>query len=174
LGTAVAFGRTGFEVYATTRHPERAPELAAMARSEKLPIKIRAIDVDEDRSVNEAVEKILNETGRIDALVNNAGIHASGAVEEFRWPISAALWRRTISACCAVCKQFCPGCAGGGTAISSTYHRSEAGLRACRKGLIRVDPGSTSVTRIPKGFTSGASTSVIASNADFDAGDADL
>jgi NAD(P)-dependent dehydrogenase (short-subunit alcohol dehydrogenase family) len=82
LGTAVAFGRAGFEVYATMRNPERAPELAATAQSERLPIKIRAMDVDDDRSVSDAVAKILAEAGRIDALVNNAGIHTSGAVEE--------------------------------------------------------------------------------------------
>jgi NAD(P)-dependent dehydrogenase (short-subunit alcohol dehydrogenase family) len=82
LGTAVAFGRAGFEIYATMRNPERAPELAAVVRSERLPIKIRAMDVDDDRSVSDAIAKILAEAGRIDALVNNAGIHASGAVEE--------------------------------------------------------------------------------------------
>jgi NAD(P)-dependent dehydrogenase (short-subunit alcohol dehydrogenase family) len=82
LATAVEFGRAGYEVYATMRQPDRAPELAEVAKSEKLPIKIRAMDVDDDRSVSDAIGKILAEAGQIDVLVNNAGIHASGAVEE--------------------------------------------------------------------------------------------
>jgi NAD(P)-dependent dehydrogenase (short-subunit alcohol dehydrogenase family) len=64
LGTAVAFGRAGHEVYATMRNPERAPELAATARSEKLPIKILTMDVDDDRSVSDGIAKVLGEAGR--------------------------------------------------------------------------------------------------------------
>jgi NAD(P)-dependent dehydrogenase (short-subunit alcohol dehydrogenase family) len=82
LGTAVALGRAGYKVYGTMRHPERAPELAAIARSEKLPIEILAMDVDDDRSVSNTIAKVLTEAGRIDALINNAGIHTSGAIEE--------------------------------------------------------------------------------------------
>jgi len=82
LATAVAFSRAGYETYATMRRPEVSPELAGVARSEKLPIKILTMDVDDDRSVSSAFQKILAEAGRIDVLVNNAGIHAQGATEE--------------------------------------------------------------------------------------------
>lgn len=64
------------------RNPQAAPELSAIARAEKLPIKIVAMDVDDDQSVGGTIAKILAEAGRIDALINNAGIHTSGAIEE--------------------------------------------------------------------------------------------
>ncbi len=82
LATAVAFARAGHKVYATMRNPSRAPELGHRAASEELPITIAAMDVDSDESVTAGIDRIVNEAGAIDVLVNNAGIERSGSVEE--------------------------------------------------------------------------------------------
>lgn len=82
LATAVAFGRVGYDVYATMRNPDRAPELASIAAKERLPIRVRPMDVDSDASVAKAIAGVLSDGGRIDVLVNNAGIPIHGAVEE--------------------------------------------------------------------------------------------
>jgi len=78
----VAFARAGHKVYATMRNPTGAPELGQRAGSEELPITVAAMDVDSDESVNAGIERIVNDGGAIDVLVNNAGIERSGSVEE--------------------------------------------------------------------------------------------
>jgi NAD(P)-dependent dehydrogenase (short-subunit alcohol dehydrogenase family) len=82
LAAALALGRAGHKVYATMRNPQKAPELAQTAAKESLPVTVTAMDVDSDASVRGAFERIRNEGGVIDVLVNNAGIERAGAIEE--------------------------------------------------------------------------------------------
>ena len=60
---ALAFGRAGHEVHATMRNPSHAPELAAAAAREKLPITISTMDVDSDQSVSHAIAAIRRDHG---------------------------------------------------------------------------------------------------------------
>jgi NAD(P)-dependent dehydrogenase (short-subunit alcohol dehydrogenase family) len=88
LATAATLARAGHTVYATMRDPEKGgAELRAIVEREHLPVRIAALDVDSDESVRNAFAKILAEAGRIDVLVNNAGISVLSAVEET--PIAA-------------------------------------------------------------------------------------
>lgn len=82
LATALELGRAGHTVYATMRNPNRSPQLGETVSREKLPVKVMVMDVDSDSSVAESVRSIHAEGGRIDALVNNAGIGTFGSVEE--------------------------------------------------------------------------------------------
>ena len=88
LATAATLARAGHTVYATMRNPKTgSEELRAIAEREHLPLRIAALDVDSDESVRAAFASILSEAGRIDVLVNNAGISVLRAVEET--PIAA-------------------------------------------------------------------------------------
>ena len=73
--TAARLARTGWSVYATARKPETLSDLAAAG------CRTLALDVTSEGSMSAAVDTVLNESGRIDALVNNAGYSQSGAVE---------------------------------------------------------------------------------------------
>jgi len=83
LATAVTLARAGHTVYATMRNPKTGgEELRTIAEREHLPLHIAALDVDSDESVRNAFAKVLAEGGRVDVLVNNAGISGIGPVEE--------------------------------------------------------------------------------------------
>lgn len=73
--TAERLAKGGWTVYASARKPETLEGLKAKG-CHTLPL-----DVTSEESMTAAVKAILDETGRIDALVNNAGYSQSGAAE---------------------------------------------------------------------------------------------
>jgi NAD(P)-dependent dehydrogenase (short-subunit alcohol dehydrogenase family) len=81
FATAVSLARAGHDVFASMRNPTRAPELHALAAKENLPITVLTLDVDSDASVAGAVRSVIDARGRIDALVNNAGIGLMASIE---------------------------------------------------------------------------------------------
>src|SRR6058998_116150 len=71
---ARALAAAGFTVYGTSRKAVAGEELGGVVF---LPL-----DVTDDDSVAGAVREVLDRSGRVDVLVNNAGIGIAGAAEE--------------------------------------------------------------------------------------------
>ena len=89
LATAVHFARLGHEVHAGVRDPAGATELSGAAASVGLrPVRL---DVDDDASVARATAEVLERSGRVDVLVNNAGIGGGGPIGDV--PVD---WVRTL------------------------------------------------------------------------------
>jgi NAD(P)-dependent dehydrogenase (short-subunit alcohol dehydrogenase family) len=82
LATAVSLARRGHKVIATMRNLEGATELQKIISTEQLPITVADLDVNDDASVERSIGRALAENGRIDVLVNNAGVGLGGSVEE--------------------------------------------------------------------------------------------
>lgn len=83
--TAEALAQAGHTVYASMRdiagrNAKNAAELAGIEGSDIRPVEL---DVQSDSSANEAVAKIIAESGRIDVLVHNAGHMMFGPAESF-------------------------------------------------------------------------------------------
>ncbi|WP_322410017.1 oxidoreductase [Microbacterium invictum] len=74
--TVLELIRRGFVVYAGARRVERMAHLADRGA------RVIHLDVTDDASMAAAVTGILNDQGRIDVLVNNAGYGSYGAVED--------------------------------------------------------------------------------------------
>ncbi|MFF8264394.1 SDR family oxidoreductase [Streptomyces virginiae] len=81
LAAAVAAARAGWRTVATLRDTGRADALREAAAEAGVEIDIRRLDVVDEESVTAAVEGVIADYGRLDAVVNNAGAGHLGTLE---------------------------------------------------------------------------------------------
>jgi NAD(P)-dependent dehydrogenase (short-subunit alcohol dehydrogenase family) len=95
-GTSTGFGRDaaerlarrGDQVFATMRdvegrNAEHREALEKLAKQEGLRLRVLALDVTDQASVDRAVASALTEAGGLDVVINNAGVAALGVTEAF-------------------------------------------------------------------------------------------
>ena len=82
------------------RNLNKGEEILQIAAKEKLLLKTLLLDVNDYLSVNNAMNKVLEENGRLDVLVNNAGYSMFGSREELsfeeirgQFETNFSLWR---------------------------------------------------------------------------------
>jgi NAD(P)-dependent dehydrogenase (short-subunit alcohol dehydrogenase family) len=84
IGRAIAvhLASKGFRVFGTVRRIASAEKLQAMAAAAGTEVELVELDIADDTSVRTGIADVLDQAGRIDVLVNNAGIGNNGVVEE--------------------------------------------------------------------------------------------
>src|SRR5215467_7801354 len=93
--TAETLRHAGHSVYASMRGAQGKNREAAEALR-KLGVKTVELDVSDDASVEAGVKSVLAEAGKIDVLVNNAGIASAGVTEAFTTEQAKAIFDTNV------------------------------------------------------------------------------
>jgi NAD(P)-dependent dehydrogenase (short-subunit alcohol dehydrogenase family) len=80
--TSIHLAKQGHRVAGTVRSIAKADKLRAMAADAGVDIELFELDVADDDSVRDGFAELLAATGRVDHLVNNAGVGANAVAEE--------------------------------------------------------------------------------------------
>jgi NAD(P)-dependent dehydrogenase (short-subunit alcohol dehydrogenase family) len=80
--TSLRLARNGIYTYGTMRNLNKSNEILGYARKDNLPLKVLRLDVTDEESISDAIDKIISEKSRIDILVNNAGYSLLGPLEQ--------------------------------------------------------------------------------------------
>lgn len=122
IGKAICIrlANEGHRVFGTSRKPSEQPADHALI----------AMDVTDEASVSRAVSEVLAATGRIDVLVNNAGVGIQGALEDLGTAEAQAVFDADVFGPHRVCRAVLPHmrAQGSGTIINITSLAANFGL----------------------------------------------
>ncbi|WP_425637411.1 SDR family oxidoreductase [Algoriphagus yeomjeoni] len=140
LEIAIAFGRAGYQVFATMRTPSKATTLSETIKAEGLPVSMHKMNVNSDISVKAIMDEILLENGPIDILVNNAGIGLNGSIEEMPLSEFKAVFETNLFGAVRCMKAVLPamreqqsGCIINVTSVSGRLTSSPLGCYSASK-----------------------------------------
>jgi NAD(P)-dependent dehydrogenase (short-subunit alcohol dehydrogenase family) len=82
LETSLTLAENKFRTYATMRNIDKAANVLELAKKRNVGLEIVKLDVNDDYSVQQGIQQIVEKEKTIDLLVNNAGYTQLGAIED--------------------------------------------------------------------------------------------
>ena len=167
--TSLLLARNGFRTYATVRDLDKAKAIKEISDKHELPITVVELDVTSDKSVSNAIDKIVNEESkRIDVLVNNAGYGQGGALEDDSMDEIKSLFETNLFGAIRVMKAVLPimrkqqsgiivnvSSMGGriGFPFGTAYHGTKFALEGISESMrYETEPFGIKVVLIEPGF----------------------
>ena len=120
---AVDLAAKGWTIYGTMRSLDKGAKLQAMAEASGVTVHSVVCDVTDTESVDRAMAEILADAGRIDVLVNNAGVGGNATVEECTIDRFAEVMDVNLHGLVRCIQAVVPTCESGEAGRSSTSPR---------------------------------------------------
>ncbi len=109
LRAAVALARDGVRVFAGMRDVSRAADLIDAATQARVTVEPVAIDVRDEAAVREVVARLERDAGRLDVVVNSAGVLWSGFAEDTSADELREQFETNFFGVANVCRAVIPG-----------------------------------------------------------------
>ena len=138
-GASSGIGRATAELLAARGHRVFGGVRAVATTRPLVGVELVSLDVRDDASAKACVEEMRSRAGRIDVLINNAGVNLVGAVEETSISQAQALFDTNVIGALRMIQAVLPGMRRQGTGLivnissilgASYQRRSWASMRA--------------------------------------------